>query len=161
VRRTWAPRGHTPSHHRGDRHARLSVTGAIPVSPCQKRLGLYFSMAQGHVTGDALCTFVQQLPSRLKRPLLLIGERCRGHKQAARLLRDIYGHRSHVAFLPAYAPALNVVAQAWGHTTYGDMANFIPYDGDDLAQEVARALLMKQGRPDLRKAFFQHARLDL
>jgi hypothetical protein len=67
----------------------------------------------------------------------------------------------HVAELPASAPDLNVVDHAWGHTKYGEMANFIPYDVDELAQEVANSLIAKHSRQDLLKAFFQHARLEL
>ena len=161
VRRTWAPKGHTPIQHSWDRHDRLSVTGAITVSPVHKRLGFYFSMASWNLTGDDVLTFVQQLRGHLKRPLLLIWDRFSGHKKAARLLRDIYGSRIHVEFLPAYAPELNVVDHAWGHTKYGELANFIPHDVDDLADEVAQSLIAKHGRRDLLKAFFQHARLDL
>jgi transposase len=161
VRRTWAPQGQTPIPHSWDRHDRLSVTGAITVSPLQKRLGLYFSMTPWNVTGNDVFTFVQQLRYHLKRPLLVIWDRFSGHRKAARLLRELYGHRIHVEFLPAYAPELNVVDHAWGHTKYGEMANFIPHDVDDLAQEVANSLIAKHGRQDLLKAFFQHARLEL
>jgi transposase len=113
------------------------VTGAITISPLQKRLGLYCSVTPWNVTGDDVFTLVQQLRRHLKRPLLVIWDRVSGHKKAARLLRDINGYRIHVEFLPAYAPALNVVDHAWGHTRDGEMANFIPHDVDDLAQEVA------------------------
>jgi hypothetical protein len=41
------------------------------------------------------------------------------------------------------------------------MANFIPRDVDDLAQEVANSLIAKYGRQALLKAFFQHIRLGL
>jgi transposase len=131
------------------------------VSPLQKRLGLYFSMVPWNVTGDDVFTFVQQLRHHLQRPLLLIWDRFSGHKKAARLLRTIYGHRIHVEFLPAYAPELNVVDHAWGHTKYGEMANFIPHNVDDLAQEVALSLIAKHHRQDLLKSFFRHARLAL
>ena len=47
------------------------------------------------------------------------------------------------------------------HTTYGEMANFIPPHVDDLAREVARSLLTQQARPDLLNAFFQQARWDV
>jgi transposase len=137
------------------------VTGAITVSPVQKRLGFYFSMRPRNLTGDDLFAFVQQLRGHLKRPLLIIWDRFSGHKKAARLLHDLYGKQIYVEELPAYAPDLNMVDQAWGHTKYGEMANFIPRDLDDLADEVAAPLLAKQRRPALLKAFFQHARLDL
>jgi hypothetical protein len=41
------------------------------------------------------------------------------------------------------------------------MANFLPRDVENLADEVARSLLAKHRRQDLLQAFFQHARLDL
>jgi len=161
VRRTWAPQGQTPIHASWDRHDRLSVTGALTVSPLQKRVGLYFSIASSNITGDDVFAFVPQLRRHLKRPLLVIWDRFSGHKKAARRLRDLYGARIHVELLPAYAPELNVVEQSWGHTKYGELANFIPHDVDDLAQEIAGSLLAKHRRPDLLNAFFLHARLDL
>ena len=161
VRRTWAPQGQTPIPPSWDRHDRLSVTGAITVSPWQQRLGFYFSLLPWNVTGDNVFPFVQQLRGHLQRPLLLIWDRFSGRQKAARLLRDIYGHRVHVEFLPAYAPELNVVDHAWGHTKYGEMANFIPHDLDDLSHEIAAALLAKHRWPNLLRAFFTHARLDL
>jgi len=101
VRRTWAPQGQTPIHYSWNRHDRLSVTGAITVSPVQQRLGFYFSIASSNVTGNEVFAFVQQLRRYLKRPLLVIWDRFSGHKKAARLLHDIYGTRIHVEFLPA------------------------------------------------------------
>jgi len=161
VRRTWAPHGKTPIHASWDRHDRLSVTGALTVSPRQKRLGLDFSVASANITGDDVFTFVQRLPRHRKRPLLVIWDRCSGHRKAARRLRDLYGARIHVEFLPAYAPELNVVEPCWSHTKYGAMANFIPQDVEALADEVARSLIAQHRRQDLLYAFFQHARLDL
>ena len=161
VRRSWAPRGQTPIHHSWDRHDRLSVTGAITISPIQKRLGFYFSMTDHNLTGDDLFSFVQQLHSHLRRPLLVIWDRFSGHKKAARLLNAIYGRRIQIDYLPAYAPDLNVVDHAWGHTKYGEMANFIAENLDDLAQEIAKSLLAKHKRSDLLRSFFTHARLDL
>jgi len=137
------------------------VTGAITVSPVRQRVGLYFSIALCNMTGDDVFAFVQHLRGHLTRPLLLIWDRFSGHKKAARLLRDLYGPRIHVEFLPAYAPELNVVEQCWGHTKYGELANFIPHDVADLAQEVASSLIAKHRRPALLQAFFRHARLDL
>jgi hypothetical protein len=53
------------------------------------------------------------------------------------------------------------VDHAWGQTKYGEMANFLPQDVANLAQEVAHSLIAKHGRQDLLNAFFQHARLEL
>jgi transposase len=70
-----------------------------------------------NLTGNAVFRFVQQLHGHLKRPLLLIWERCNGHKKTARWLQHLYGTRIHVEFLPAYAPELNVIEQCWGDTS--------------------------------------------
>jgi hypothetical protein len=148
-------------HSRWDRHDRLSVIGALTVSPVQKRVGFYFSMRPQNLTGAALLAFVQPWRGHLKRPLRVIRDRCSGQKKAARLRHDLYGTRIHVDEVPAYVPALKVVDHAWGHTTDGEMAHFIPTDLDDVADEVAASLLAKHRRPALLKAFFQHVRLDL
>ena len=160
VRRPWAPQGHTPLPHSWNRHARLSVPGAMTVSPSRKRLGFSCSMRPHHVIGAAGFPFVQQVRRHLKRSRLLIWDRVSGPPKAARLLPDLYGYRLHVEVLPAYAPARNVVDRAWGHPKYGEMAHVIPHDVDALTQDVAHALIAKHNRRDLRHAFFQHARLE-
>jgi len=137
------------------------VTGALTVSPVRQRVGLSFSLASSNITGNEVFAFVQHLRGHLKRPLLLIWDRFSGHQKAVRLLREIYGSRIQVEFLPAYAPELNVVEQCWGHTKYGELANCIPHDIHNLAQEVAPSLRAKHQRPDLLRAFFQHAQLRL
>ena len=91
----------------------------------------------------------------------MIWDRFSGHKKAARLLHDLYGKQMQVEELPVYAPDLNVVDHAWGHTKYGEMANCIPTNLAELADEVAVSMRSKHQRPDLLRAFFKHARLDL
>jgi putative transposase len=155
------PQGQTPLHACWDRHDRLSVTSALTVSPVSQRLGLYFSLASSHVTGSDVVAFVRHLRGHLQRPLLVIWDRCTGHKKATRLLKHISGARIPIAALPAYAPELHPVEYCWSHTKYGGLANFIPHDVTHLADEVARSLLAQPQRPALLRAFFQHARLDL
>ena len=137
------------------------MAGAITLAPLRKRLGLYFSIAVWNLTGDDVFRFVQQLRRHLKRPLLMVWDRFSGHRKAAQLLRDLYGTQIHVEFLPAYALDLNIVDHCWGHTKYGEMANFIPTNVSDVADEVAHSLLAKYQRSDLLKAFFQYAQLPL
>jgi hypothetical protein len=75
VRRTWALKGHTPLPDSWGRHDRLSVHGAITVSPLRQRLGLYFSCSMDNINGDAVGTFVQRLRQHLRRPLLIVWDR--------------------------------------------------------------------------------------
>src|SRR5262249_39143480 len=144
-----------------DRHDRLSVTGALTVSPKRQRLGCYFSIASRNLTGEDIFALVQHLHGHLKRPLLIIWDRWSGHDKAARLLQALYGTRIHIAYFPAYAPELKPIENCWSHTKYGEMAHCIPQDVEPLADEVAPSLVAKPRRQDLLQAFFQHARLDL
>jgi hypothetical protein len=66
--RPWAPQGQTPLHHSWDRHDRLSVIGAITISPLRKPVGLHFAMVPWTITADDGGTFVQQVQRHLKRP---------------------------------------------------------------------------------------------
>ena len=136
----------------GDR--RDQVSGA-------KALGPLFLHGCLESYGRDCFAFVQQLRERLKRLLLVICARFSGHHEAVRLLSDLYGTRIHAALLPAYASELNVVEHCWGHTKYGERANFIPPNIDDLAQEVADSLIAKYQRPNLLQALFQHAKLEM
>lgn len=121
---------------------------ALSPSPlCRSAWGC--AIASSNHTGDEVFTFVQQLRSHRKRPLRVIWERFSGHTKAACVLHDLYGHRVQVAFLPAYAPEVNVVEQGWGQTKYGELAHFIPEHVDDLAQAVAHSLRAKPRRPAL------------
>ena len=74
------------------------MTGATTLSPVRQRVGLYLSIAASHINGADVFVFVQPLHGHLKRPLLLIWDRFSGHKQAARLLRALYGTRIRVEF---------------------------------------------------------------
>ena len=45
VRRTWAPRGHTPVlMQRGRSRRKVSVIGALVISPRRRRVRAYFSL---------------------------------------------------------------------------------------------------------------------
>ena len=101
VRRTWAPRGHTPIHHRRDHHDRLSGTGAITISPGRQRLGGYGAMSPHHLPGDDLFAFVQPLRGHRNRPWRILGDRWSGQQHAARLLDALYGKRMQSEALPA------------------------------------------------------------
>jgi len=58
----------------------------------------YGSMATSNLTGDDGWAFVRQWRGYLKRPLLLIWDCFSGHKQATRLLRNLYGRQMAAGF---------------------------------------------------------------
>ena len=48
-RRTWAPRGETPIQYASARHDRLSVIGAVTLSPRRKRISTYWQFYDDNV----------------------------------------------------------------------------------------------------------------
>jgi transposase len=156
-RRTWAPRGQTPLQFAWDRHDRFSVLGALSLAPWALRIGLYFRVFDHNVTAVDVMEFVKQLHRQLRRRLILVWDRWSVHRSAARQLTQY--DWLQVEYLPAYAPELNPVEQVWNHTKYGDLANFVPADADDLRQSIFDSLARQRADPRLKYSCFRHAEL--
>lgn len=161
VRRSWAPRGQTPTLDCWDRHGRLSVISAIRISPQGRRLELLFSVCEQNITAEQCEAFVVQLLRGVRNPVVLVWDRWSVHRCVASRLEKRFPHRLRVEWLPAYAPELNPVEQVWGNTKYGELANYIPEDLEALGRRVRRALSRTGNRPDLLRSFFRHAGLEL
>jgi transposase len=161
VRRTWAPKGHTPIQYTWDRHDRLSTIAAISVAPQRLRFGLHFAIQGHNVRFDDVMAFLAMLHRRLRRKFILILDRYSAHRQAVRLLLENHPHWLEVAWLPAYAPDLNPVELVWNRTKYADLANFIPDDIRDLHDAVANSLTSTRAATCLLRGFFRHAGLKL
>lgn len=105
--------------------------------------------------------FLSCLLSKLRRPLTVVLDRLSAHRGAARRLKARFGDRIEFEWLPAYAPELNPVEHVWGHTKYGDLANYVPEDIDALRSELTASLERKRGDGDLLRSFFKQAGLEL
>ena len=160
-RRTWAPRGQTPIHRAWDRRDRLSVIGAITVSPRRRHLAEYFRILARNVEAEDLVWFVQQMHCRLPRHLILVWDRSGPHRRAAKLLLDKHAKWLAIEWLPAYAAELNPEEQCWKHTKYDDLADFIPDDLDDLYQAVGTSLDQQRHDTSLLHSYFEHAGLTM
>jgi transposase len=161
VRRTWAPRGETPTLDCWDRRDRLSAISAITVSARRKRLGLYFDIFDHNIVTDDFEIFVARLLRRLGRPIILVLDRWQVHRSGVRRLQQRFGRRIHVEWLPAYAPELNPDEQVWNHTKYADLANFIPDDILHLGKSIAKSIRTTRSNQTLLQSFFKHATLTL
>ena len=161
VRRTWAPQGRTPIHYSWDRHDRLSLISALTVSPKRRRLGLYFDIYDDNIRTDEVEAFIRWLRRRFPKGIILVMDRLAAHRSAAKRLVARFGRNLDVEWLPPYAPELNPVEQVWGHTKYGDLANFIPDDVGHLAGEVITSIEQTASDQMLLRAFFKHAKLVL
>ncbi len=125
VRRTLAPRGHTPILKTpGGRHEKVSVVAALTISPRRHRLGLYWrTFPQDFVNAERSAEFLRGLLRHLQGAVIVVWDGGPMHKGVpiAQLLADF--PRLSLERLPPYAPDLNPVEYLWGHLKYGKLAN--------------------------------------
>lgn len=159
VRRTWGPEGHTPLMYSWDRHDRLSVIGALSLAARRRRIGLYFAVQDTNVTAEDVEAFLREVQRHLRRRLIVVLDRWSVHRKAAKAFEG--DRRFWIEWLPPYAPDLNPVDKLWGHTKYGDLANYIPDDVLDLELELDWSIHQTRQRPTLLRSFFHAAGLKL
>ena len=74
VRRSWAPRGQTPVlMQRGRSRLKVSVIGALVISPRRRRVRAYFGIqAEASFDGERILQFLKQLCRALRVPIALM-----------------------------------------------------------------------------------------
>lgn len=144
-----------------DRYDRLSVLGAITLSPQRKRLDLRFNVWHENICTRHVVSFLKRLRHELRRPLVVILDRLAAHRSAARQLREAGYKDIHFEWLPAYAPDLNPVEALWSYTKHSDLANFLPNDADDLRRSVYQSIQARSRQKHLLRSFFHAAKLKL
>jgi hypothetical protein len=163
VRRTWAPRGHTPVIRHHFNWKRTSLAAAL----CYGSRGGGAQLAMHHhpdaYDTDSLIGALEQL------------RRFLGGEKATLLWDGLPAHRSHamrawlrrqrswlvVEPLPAYAPELNPVEALWSNLKGVELANLA---GDTLAEVAAaaeRGIHRIRGTPHLAFSFLRHCGLSL
>lgn len=111
VRRTWAPVGHTPIlYQRTGACEKVSLIGALALSPRRRRVRLYFALLPGqNVNVDNLIPFLRNLRIHLGGRFVLIWDRLNVHR-AFRMQQFLAGLKHvRIEHLPPYAPELNPV----------------------------------------------------
>jgi len=160
VRKTWAPKGKTPIHKSWARHDRLSVIGALRVSPKRRATEFHFTVQDRNVKTPDFEAFMVALLLRYGRVLAVL-DRWSVHRAAVKRLHKRFPQRFKVEWLPPYAPDLNPVEQVWAHTKHRELGNFIPDDLDHLRLRLSEKLEAKRFRQGLHRNFFNHAELPL
>ena len=145
VRRTWAPRGHTPVLlQRARSHQKVSAVAALVVSPGRDRVQLYFRLHPGrNVRAGEAVEFLRILHRHLRGPLIVIWDNLNVHrsKKVRALLETTPGLLAE--YLPPYAPELNPVEYLWSFLKLHPLANLAFFDLDEIATATrshARAL---------------------
>jgi putative transposase len=151
VRRTWAKRGQTPVLESWGRHReKVSVIGAVSISPVAHRLGLYFATdPKEFFNGERVVTFLRDLLRHLRGKVIVVwdgGTNHRGEAVRAFLRRN---KRLWLERLPAYAPDLNPVEAVWSWLKYAKLANFVPENVRELDDRVLEYLIPLKCDPHL------------
>lgn len=160
-RRTWSPRGQTPIQDAWQRHDRLSVLGAISLSPVRKRLSVSFAIHFENIRTEPVVQFLRALHRQHRRKIVLVWDRWNVHRSAARRIQKQHPDWFEFVWLPPYAPELNPSEQLWNHSKYTDLANHAPEDKYELYLDVHDSLADQSRRQPLLRSYFKTAGLKL
>ena len=163
LRRTWARRGYTPIIRVAEPHGRISVVGAISISPKRRifRFHFWLSADNANFHGYSLVPFLEFLRRKIPDPITLVWDQIAIHR-AAPIIKYLHKHPGIVVEpFPPYAPELNPVDNAWGYVKCARLANYTPPNLVDLRAQITKEFSRLQHRPDLLKSFFNHAGLTL
>ncbi|MBN9590596.1 MAG: transposase, partial [Alphaproteobacteria bacterium] len=142
VRRSWSVRGHAPViGGDGGRRRKVSVIGAITVSPRTRRLGLRWSTrADGYFGAAEVVGFLRCVLGAVPGQVVVVWDGGTNHKGPVMRAFRKRNRRVWPERLPPYAPELNPVEQVWGGLKFGQLANFVPDDRTPLDREIHNRL---------------------
>ena len=163
-RRSWALRGNPPRMDQKANHReKVSVAGALWLSPSRDRLGLAFqTRVNGYFGNQEVAEFLRGAVQWFDRPLVMIWDGGSMHKGGPinDLVRES-GGRLDLERLPANAPVLMPMEQVWAWLKYDRLCNFPPRDAYHLEEAITRELdPSRDDQPRLRN-FFHACRLPL
>ena len=144
----------------GGHRKKVSVIGAVSVSPVARRLGLYFStLPDGFFTAEAVVTFLRDLLKHLRGKVVVLWDGGGNHKGP--LIRAFLkgNKRLWLERLPAYAPDLNPVEFVWSWLKWGRLANFVPDDLAELDAWAVEYLVQLKFDPRLLRALWDRSDL--
>ncbi len=117
-------------------------------------MSLYFSVQNRNICADDFEAFIAQWLIHFPKGVILVIDRWMVHRSGMRRLKDRFGRRVEVEWLPAYAPELNPVEQIWNYGKYSQLANFIPDDINHLASVLDVSLSQQAKKKNCFVRFF-------
>jgi len=127
VKRTWAPRGQTPTVRYCFQHKKISAINALVVSPRRKRIALYLQFRKRSFKGPDVKRFLQHLLKQIHGPIILLWDRGRIHRDHEVKAWCEKHPRLQVEEFPGYAPELNPAEYVWSQADSA-LANSAPED---------------------------------
>lgn len=160
MRRTWAPRGHTPILRHWQRHDRVSVISGLSLSPRRRRCGLYFQLHRDNIRAPDACAFLRHLLRHLRGAVVVLWDNSNIHRGP--VIRAFLAQRPRLrlAYFPAYAPELNPDEGVWARTK-AELANGRPETQAALLDTLRTSLTQLRRSSRRLRACIAHADLPV
>jgi transposase len=136
LKRTWAPRGQTPTIRTSIQHnERLNLIGALCVSPAKRKIKLHIQSHWDSLGGDEVLTFLQHLLRQIAGPIVLVWDKHPIHRRCK--VNDFLAchPRLHVYEFPTGAPELNPSEGVWTQVSEST-ASTAPHNSTELQTNV-------------------------
>ena len=163
VRRTWAPKGHTPILIVNRPHDRISVIGAISIRRGDQRFYFHYRLSQDNTNfrGATVVAFVDDLHHKLRGAMSIVWDEIPilwgfAVKEFLKAKPSI-----EAVALPPYAPELNPVDLVWSYVKYGRLANYCPYNLNELRATLTAEFTRLKRKQKLLRSFLAHTGLSL
>jgi transposase len=140
VRRTWAPRGHTPILYHHQKRERISVISALSVSPRRRRIALFFRCLPGeNFDSIQVASFLRHLLRHLRGFVIVVLDNGACHKGEAMRAFLRRQRRIRLEPLPPYAPEINPDEGVWNQAR-SILSNGRPDTSSGLMQALEETL---------------------
>jgi transposase len=142
LRRTFAPRGQPPIIKTADPHGRISVIGALTISPIQKQPHFVYHTLpdNANFNSESVVRFLEMIRKQLSGPFTVLWDAIPIHCSQ---LVDQYLEQ-HPNFVierfPAYVPEFNPVDKVWLYLKYNRLPNYAPTSLDELRDRLTDEL---------------------
>jgi putative transposase len=160
VRRSWSKKGKTPIVIGDGSRKKVSVLGALTVSPQNRKLNFYFSkLVDGYFSGFEVANFLRTFLKRMPSKVWVIWDGGPNHSGSE--IRELLEKQKRIIIerLPAYAPELNPVEIVWSWLKYGKLANFVPKNLEELQTAIDDCLVCLREDPNLLRSLWDGSEL--
>jgi transposase len=163
IRRTYAPRGKTPTNRVCSPHSRISVAGAILVDASSKKIGIQYRLLPDNTNYRtfSIVEFVRTVHGQLSRPVTIIWDQIPIHfgEMVDQFLAD--EPEAIIELIPRYAPELNPADGIWRYIKHSRLPNYTPGDLVMLRKTLRTELNRLRDQEELLKSFLRFTGLPI
>lgn len=140
LKRTWAPRGQTPTIRTSLEHnEHVNLIGALGLTPARRKFKLHVHAHRASITGEQVVTFLMDLWRKVCGPVVLVWDKHPIHRRRTVKAFLARHPRIHVYEFPTSAPELNPVEFLWAQVKEST-ANTAPHNGAELRRNVSAGI---------------------